>query len=213
MAKMALQPCYPQDFFDTPCRRCILIINGGFFHKTCISEPHCQSTPRSTNSRSYIKCSFAKVVWSSIHARLWIFGRVSITMKPGSVQMTTHVRPRHARGPTENGWLASSKSLGFLLVQRSGSKIHGFSKLAEDILAAKGLVLTVVCRILSAIPCCESLLRTPAGTKRPSTIAPPSGTSLGRPRGSGGYTLRASRHTACKYDSLDVDSAAIAPYD
>lgn len=61
-------------------------------------------------------------------------------------QKETYVRPKHALGPIENGWLASSMSVLFDPSQRSGSKFQGSLKLVADMLAAKGLVFTSVCK-------------------------------------------------------------------
>jgi hypothetical protein len=50
------------------------------------------------------------------------------------------------RVPYENGWLASRSSVLFSPVHLSGLKLQGSLKFAVDMLAAKVLVETTVCR-------------------------------------------------------------------
>lgn len=57
----------------------------------------------------------------------------------------SHLRPIQTRGPYEKGWLASRSSWSLLSSQRSGAKVKGSLKLAEDMEAANGFVDTVIC--------------------------------------------------------------------
>ncbi len=57
-----------------------------------------------------------------------------------------YLRPMQDRVPYENGWLASRSSVQFSPVHLSGLNLQGSLKLAVDMLAAKVLVETTVCR-------------------------------------------------------------------
>lgn len=73
----------PQSFlFSTLTHR------AGFFHSRCICTSRCQSTPVFNKVTSYLKCSFASVVFSSNHPSL-NFPNLSVMpssmQRPGSI--------------------------------------------------------------------------------------------------------------------------------
>lgn len=60
----------------------------------------------------------------------------------------SYFRPMQERVPYENGWLASRLSVLFSPIHLSDLNVQGSLKLAVDMLAAKVLVETTVCRSL-----------------------------------------------------------------
>lgn len=128
---------------------------------------------------------------------------------------STYLRPIQPRDPKEKGWVASSTSAFSASSHLSGLKTNGSEKLEELRLAAIGLVDTTVYgkRQLAAI-CTEFHERlTPPGSKWPSTVSPPLGTTLGRANGRGGYMRKPSSTTALRYFSGAVEVASISLYD
>ena len=56
-------------------------------------------------------------------------------------------------------------------------------------------------------------LPTPGGSRCPSTVSPPSGTTRGSGNGRGAYMRIPSRATACKYSRLAAEVALIWSYE
>lgn len=116
-----------------------------------------------------------------------------------------YLRPKQARGPSENGWLACFLSTLSGSSHLSGRNSSGEWKFSSECVAAYEDVKTSVYTNFFQCVCPiegEAARPTPSGINTPPTVSP--GLILGMPTGTDGNILKPSSMTAFRYGNRSV---------